>query len=107
MEEKFIQGSLRNLIRTCCLDLEGDISKEEILELMPIEQNGVKIWIEDDKMFFMIDDEFSFFIVENEGKFNKLNILKRALFKFNVYLEGQTEIDIIKFQNDILMLLLK
>lgn len=106
-EEKYIQGNLRNLIRMTCLDLDGETSRKDIEQVLPIDQNLVKIWLDGEKMFFEIEGNLSFFILEHDGKFKNLDILKRVMLKFNIFLKGNGDIEKKIFQNDILMLLTK
>ncbi len=106
-EEKYIQGNLRNLIRMTCLDLDGETSREEIEKVLPIDQNQIKVWLDGERMFFDIEGDISFFILERDGKFNNLEILKRVMLKFNIFLKGNGDLEKTIFQNDILMLLTK
>lgn len=106
-EEKYIQGNLRNLIRMCCLDIDGETEREQIESVLPIDQNLIKVWLDGEKMFFEIEGDISFFILERNGKFNNLEILKRIMFKFSIFPKGNTDIDKRVFQNNILMLLTK
>lgn len=104
-EEKYIQGNLRNLIRMCCLDIDGETPREQIENVLPIDQNLIKIWLDGEKMFFDIEGDVSFFILEREGCFNNLEILKRIMFKFSIFPSGNTDFDKRVFQNNILKLL--
>ncbi len=106
-EEKYILDNLRNLLRVCCLDIDGQISREELEKILPIEQNMVKIWLEGDKLFFLIEGDVSFFLLEREGKFNNFDILKRVMFKFNIFAQDSSLFEKNKFQNEILKLLTK
>lgn len=106
-EEKYIQGNLRNLIRMCVLDVDGNTARDQIESVLPIDQNLIKIWLDGEKMFFDIEGDVSFFILERNGKFNNLEILKRIMFKFGIFPKGNTDIDKNVFQNNILMLLTK
>lgn len=106
-EEKYIQGNLRNLIRMACLDLDGETSREDLEQILPVDQYLVKIWLDGEKMFFELEGDLSFFILEHDGKFKNLDILKRVMLKFNIFLKGNGDIEKKIFQNDILMLLTK
>lgn len=106
-EEKYIQGNLRNLIRMCCLNIDGETPREQIESVLPIDQNLIKIWLDGEKMFFDIEGDISFFILEREGEFNNLEILKRIMFKFSIFPSGNTDFDKRVFQNNILKLLTK
>lgn len=107
IEERYIKDNLRNLIRRCCLNLNEQTTKEEIEALLPIEQNGIKIWFEEDNLFLLIDNDISFFLTAKDGKINNLQLLKRLMFKFGIYLEGEGEYEQLIFQNEILKLLAK
>lgn len=106
-EEKYISGNLRNLIRSCCLDIDGKTSREQIKNFLPIDQNFIKVWLEEDKMFFLIEQNISFFILERDGYFNNIDILKRLMFRFDIFLGGDKLFDRNIFQNNILKLLTK
>ena len=106
-EEKYIQGNLRNLIRMCCLDIDGETSREDIERVLPVDQNLIKVWLDGENMFFEIEGNMSFFIIEHEGKFKNLDILKRIMLKFNIFPKGNSDLDKKIFQNEILMILTK
>ena len=64
-EEKYIQGNLRNLIRMTCLDLDGETSREDLEQVLPVNQNLVKIWLDGEKMFFEIEGNLSLNAMES------------------------------------------
>lgn len=106
-EKKYIDGNLRSFIRLACLDIDGETPKAAFEGILPLDQNFVKVWIEGEMMFFEIEGELSFFILEKDGKFNNLDILKRVMIRYNVFLKGNGDVEKRAFQDTILMLLTK
>lgn len=106
MEQNYIEGNLRNLIRSCCLDIEGTTTREQIESLLPIDQNNTKIWLDGEEMWFDFDSDL-FYIIERDGNFDNFEILKRVMLKFNFFPKSESNIDKRVFQNSILMLLTK
>lgn len=81
-------SNLSTLIEFCNNRIKGFSTLQDLGKILPLQHNGLCIFVEDNKMFFVKGDKVSH--IWAEGKyFSNIEILKRIGFLYGIKLEKE------------------
>ena len=99
-------GDLRDLIILCNDNIKGLSKREDIKRYLPIELEGLRIEEEGNKLVFKQNDEIIKNVWLDTNCYSNLEILKIIAQKYNIKFESEEILDLIKFKNKIILMLL-
>lgn len=96
---KKIKGKIRRLILKCNKDIEGYIDKEELIELLPIQEENLKIFEENNAIHIMINGQLRKRIYSLYGCYSNLDILKSIIPDlYGINLKSEQLLELMKFK---------
>lgn len=98
--------NLKELLILCTYNLKGISNKEKIQKYLPIKENGLSIFVEDNKIVIQDQEKKIGEVWLEANTYSNLDILKLITPKYNIECKSNNILELMKYRNNIIAILL-